>query len=282
MKFKKIYIEITNSCNFACSFCFKTERAAQFMTPEEFTEVLQKIKPFTNYIYLHVLGEPLLHPRFSEILSLAKEYNIFVNITTNGGLLSRKREILLANPPRQINISLHDAEENITESLWGNYMENVLEFAKIAAPYTYINLRLWNGGSAKSTSFNTFCLKKITDFFEINSAEFIKHEKDTGLKLSDHIFLQTAPRFEWPDGETQRNEQTKTCYALRDQLAILVDGTIVPCCIDADGALKLGNIFTDNLAAVLNSERAQKIRNGFIQHTISEEFCKSCGFFLNK
>jgi len=280
LKFKKIYIEITNSCNFACSFCFKTERATKFMSPEEFGVVLQNIKPFTNYIYLHVLGEPLLHPKLNELLLLAKQSGIFVNITTNGGLLKRNEEILLAFPPRQINISLHDAQENIAENEWDNYLENVLNFASGAAANTYINMRLWNGGVAESTAFNAFCLSKIADFFDKSTDDFIKNEKDTGLKLADHIFLQTAPRFDWPDGEVQRNGETKTCYALRDQIAILVDGTIVPCCLDADGAMSLGNIFTGNLDNILNEERAQKIRNGFINNTITEEFCKSCGFFI--
>jgi radical SAM protein with 4Fe4S-binding SPASM domain len=67
---------------------------------------------------------------------------------------------------------------------------------------------------------------------------------------------------------------------LRDQIAILVDGTIVPCCLDADGAMNLGNIFTDDLAEILKAERAQNIRNGFINNTITEIFCKSCGFFI--
>lgn len=280
MKFKKIYIEITNSCNFACSFCFKTERPTRFISPEEFAVVLEAIHPYTNYIYLHVLGEPLLHPRFEELLALAQKTDMQVNITTNGGLLKRKEAALIHYPPRQINISLHDAEENIAENEWDNYLENVLYFATKIAATTYINLRLWNGGVASSMAFSDFCTRKISAYFEKMPEDFTKNEKDTGVKLADHIFLQTAPRFVWPDGETVRNQQTKTCYALRDQIAILVDGTIVPCCLDADGAMKLGNIFTDDLGEVLNGERAQKIRNGFMNNTITEDFCKTCGFFI--
>lgn len=250
------------------------------MSPEEFGVILKKIKPYTNYIYLHVLGEPLLHPHLDEILALAKNAEIHVNITTNGGLLKRKEEILFTNPPRQINISLHDAEENIAESEWENYINSVLTFATNAADNTYINMRLWNGGVESSQGFNTFFLSKIAYYFNKPTDELIKNVKDTGLKLADHIFLQTAPRFDWPDGETQRTETHKTCYALRDQIALLVDGTIVPCCLDADGAINLGNIFTDNFDEILNGERAQKIRNGFINHTITEDHCKTCGFFI--
>lgn len=250
------------------------------MSPDEFAVVLDAIRPYTNYVYLHVLGEPLLHPRIGDMLELAEKAGINVNITTNGGLLNRKEAILLNYPVRQINISIHDAEENIEENKWNNYLDGILHFATKAAAKTYINLRLWNSGVESSLDFNAFCLNKIATYFEKSPNEFTKEDKDTGLKLANHIFLQTAPRFDWPDGETQRNISQKTCYALRDQIAILVDGTIVPCCLDADGVMNLGNIFTDNLAVVLNGERAQKIRKGFINHTITEEHCKTCGFFI--
>jgi len=250
------------------------------MTAEEFTRVLEAIKPYTNYVYLHVLGEPLLHPQLKTLLSIANDAKIQVNITTNGGLLKRNEAILLEQPVRQINISLHDAEENIAEGEWNNYLNNILHYATKAAANTYVNLRLWNGGVDTSVAFNNFCKQHIATYFGLDANTFLKNEKDTGIKLADHIFLQTAARFEWPGGDMMHNETAKTCYALRDQIAILVDGTIVPCCLDADGAMNLGNIFSDKLEDVLNSERAQKIRKGFINHTITEEFCKSCGFFI--
>lgn len=250
------------------------------MSVEEFAVVINTIKPYTNYVYLHLLGEPLLHPRFTEILQIAQQADILVNITTNGSLLIRNEKALVSNSVRQINISLHDAEENIVQADWDSYMNNVLYFARQAAPTSYINLRLWNAGVTASEPFNAFCLSKIADFFDFKVDDLKKEDKDTGVKLADHIFLQTALRFDWPDGETHRNEQRKTCYALRDQIAILADGTVVPCCLDANGAMNLGNIFTDNFETIINSERADKIRKGFMNHTITEEFCRSCGFFI--
>jgi len=250
------------------------------MTADEFARVLETIKPYTSYVYLHVLGEPLLHPQLKALLTMASDANVYVNITTNGRLLKRNEAILLEQPVRQINISLHDAEENIDQSEWSNYLNNILDYATKAAANTYVNLRLWNAGVDTSIAFSDFCKHHIASYFGLDANSFLKNEKDTGLKLSDHVFLQTAARFEWPDGEVTRNDSTKTCYALRDQIAILVDGTIVPCCLDADGAMNLGNIFSDKLEDVLNSERAQKIRKGFINHQLTEEFCKSCGFFI--
>lgn len=280
MKFKKIYIEITNSCNFNCSFCFQTGRAKAFMSPDDFRIICKKIKPFTSYIYLHVLGEPLLHPRFEEILQIAAENELNVNITTNGSLISRKKDILLRNNVRQINISLHDAEENIAQNELNEYLNDIFEYAKSAADNTYVNLRLWNAGETNSNEFNQYCTDKIKQHFPSANTNLNESSKEKGIKLANHIFLQTAPRFEWPDGGENRSPETRTCYALRDQIAILAEGSVVPCCLDADGNMNLGNVFEQDLTKILGSTRAQKIRNGFINHKITEEFCKSCGFFI--
>lgn len=250
------------------------------MSPEDFRTICKKIKPFTSYIYLHVLGEPLLHPHFEEILQIAAENELNVNITSNGSLIARKQDILLRNNVRQINISLHDAEENIASENLEKYLNEILNYAILAANKTYVNLRLWNSGETASDKFNQICIEKIKEYFPEANTNLSESTKEKGIKLSDHIFLQTAPRFEWPDGGENRSPETRTCYALRDQIAILAEGTIVPCCLDADGNMNLGNVFEDDLEKILNSERAQKIKNGFINHKITEDFCKSCGFFI--
>lgn len=252
------------------------------MEPSEFRIVVDKIRPYTDYIYLHVLGEPLLHPKIEEILSIANDASLNVNITTNGSLIPKKKDALLRQTIRQINISLHDAEENITPDKWDSYLNSVLDYAVSANDKTYVNLRLWNTGVESSHEFNQTCLKKLGEVFNKNPEELYLNGKDTGIKLTDRVFLQHAPRFEWPDGEKERSKTTKTCYALRDQIAVLAEGTVVPCCIDGDGNLELGNLFREELSDILQSERAKKIRTGFINHTITEDYCKTCGFFINQ
>lgn len=280
LRFKKIYIEITNVCNFHCSFCVTTSRANQFISPENFSIIVEKIRPFTDYIYLHVLGEPLLHPRFADILEIAHQAGLNVNITTNGGLIEKKNDILLSHAIRQINVSLHDAEENVAPQQWEQYLNSVLNYAVEAAPNTYVNLRLWNAGVESSSDFNRNFITKIAERFNIPVADLQTADLRTSFKLADRVFIQYAPRFDWPDGITERSQGNKTCYALRDQLAILVDGTVVPCCIDAEGNMPLGNVFTTDLSEILASQRAEKIRIGFMNHKITEDFCKSCGFFV--
>ena len=281
MKFKKIYIEITNSCNFDCSFCFKTARASRFMSVDEFRLVVEKVRPFTNYIYLHVLGEPLLHPHLDEILSIAEAAGLNINITTNGGLLEKKKEILLTHSIRQINISLHDAEENIAALKWPEYLNSVLDFATEIAPKTYVCLRLWNTSNVESAYFNTLCSEQIAKQFELTIQLLNEKTSGNGVKLADHIFLQRAPRFEWPDENNPQTQTQKNCYALRDHIAILANGQVVPCCLDADANMKLGNIFTQDLTDILATDKAKDIKKGFEQRKIVEPLCATCGFIID-
>jgi len=248
------------------------------MSVDEFRLIVEKIRPFTNYIYLHVLGEPLLHPQLDEILTIAENASLNINITTNGSLLERKKEIILNHSIRQINISLHDAEENITSDKWGEYLQSALDFAIVLAPATYICLRLWNTSNEKSADFNTFCLDRIASTFHLTSELLNKETNGNGLKLADHIFLQQSPRFEWPDESHAGVQTPKTCYALRDHIAILSDGQVVPCCLDADGNMKLGDIYTEDLADILDTKKAKDIKKGFEQRKTVESICETCGF----
>ena len=281
MRFKKIYIEITNSCNFDCSFCFKTARATKFMSPQEFRTVVDKIRPFTNYIYLHVLGEPLLHPQLDEILSIAEAAGLNINITTNGGLLKRKKDILFKHTVRQVNVSLHDAEENIAPDKWDDYLNSTLDYALKASPDTYVCFRLWNTTSETSEVFNSFFLSRIADKFKLSEEVLNGNTNGNGIKLAEHIFLQRAPRFEWPNEKHTGTQTQKHCYALRDHIAILADGQVVPCCLDANAVLKLGNIFDEELSEILKTQRANDIKKGFEQRKVVEPLCASCGFIID-
>jgi radical SAM protein with 4Fe4S-binding SPASM domain len=250
------------------------------MSPDEFRLVVEKIRPFTDYIYLHVLGEPLLHPKLDEILTIAENAGLNINITTNGGLLERKKEMLLNHSVRQINISLHDAEENIDKDKWTDYLQTALNFSKEAATKSYVSLRLWNTSNAESAEFNTLCINKIAETFQLSLSELIEKTNGNGVKLSGNIYFNRAPRFEWPDENAAPSHTKKTCYALRDHIAILADGQVVPCCLDADANLFLGNIFTENLAEILEKERAVNIKKGFEQYKIVEPLCATCGFIV--
>ena len=153
------------------------------MSVDEFRFVVQEIRPFTDYVYLHVLGEPLLHPHFQEMLQVASDVGLKVNISTNGSLLRRHIDFLTEHPVRQLNISLHDAEENIPRDNWPEFIQSMLEFAQQLSQNTFINFRLWNQTNQASEEFNEVCLKKIQNCFTLPELFYQIPETERNITL---------------------------------------------------------------------------------------------------
>ena len=148
---KKAYVEITNRCNLACSFCPKTKRAPRTMSAQEFDLILSRLEGYVQYVYLHVMGEPLLHPELTTLFALAKARNMKICITTNGTLLQkRSSELLAAESLHKISVSLHSFEGNDgADEQELAYLEQVWDFAEKAAKKgVIVALRLWNDGGA--------------------------------------------------------------------------------------------------------------------------------------
>lgn len=275
MKFKKIYVEITNVCNMTCSFCHKINRNLEFMKLNKFEKILKKIHGFTNYIYLHVKGEPLLHREIYEFIELAEKYDIKVNITTNGTILNK--EILNLASLRQINFSIHSFEGGEREKK-KDYILNILNYSILAEKNGKISsLRLWNLNNGNFSKEILETIKFIASFFdkEINF-NIINIKK--GIKLSKKIFLNFEDVFEWPDLKNDYYEEKGFCYGLKSHIAILVDGTVIPCCLDDEGLIKLGNIFDEDLDEILKNKRTLDILEGFKKRLCTEELCKRCSF----
>lgn len=277
-RFKKIYIEITNICNLKCSFCPDTKRKKTFMKVKDFEKIIKQIKKYTNLIALHVKGEPLMHPELEEILGICDSENINVNITTNGTLLYEKRNILInSSALRQINISLHSINENANMN--STYLNNVFEAVKKITNERniYISYRLWNLKDISENDCNLHILKKLED--EYNYTELPNKAKYSEfIKLKENVFLNQDTKFEWPSIGNKEISTEGTCLGLRNQIAILVNGDVVPCCLDQNGEIKLGNIFEINIDDILNSDLSIKIKKGFEEGKVLHNLCKKCGY----
>ncbi len=284
-KFKKIYIEVTNCCNLACSFCHHTHRSKVFMRPAIFAEILERVKGYTAFISLHVLGEPLLHPDFDQLLARSHQHGLQVNLVTNGTLVGRHRQTLLTAPAlRQISISLHSLAQ-MEQPVAAAHLQEILDFAKEASRTTalYISLRLWNlreEGCEEKADWNDRLLQQVTTAFALPalSAEVLQAER--GIPLAPRVFLNPEQQFTWPHPAGPDLGRQGYCRGLRDHLAILVDGTVVPCCLDADGLLALGNLLEQPLEEILAGSRALQIRGGFEQQRIVESLCRRCAYRL--
>ncbi|MBC7958623.1 MAG: radical SAM protein, partial [Vallitaleaceae bacterium] len=286
-KFKRVYIEITNTCNLNCSFCPPTKRAGAFMELEAFERILDKIKGYSQYLYFHVKGEPLLHPELKGFLEMSFEKGFKVNITTNGTRLHELKELLLTQPAiRQINISLQSFEHQ-PDSLQKEYMEQVLQFVKEARERTQIiiELRLWNLELEKvedpAYGRNHELLKCIEQGLQLPKELQETLSEGKGVKIADRIYLSQSYEFEWPDIKRPVISTKGFCYGLRQQIAILVDGTVVPCCLDSEGDLSLGNIFeVVSFEEIVDSSTATALVEGFSVREVVAPLCQRCGYRL--
>ena len=271
-RFKKIYIEITNKCNLNCTFCSPLKRELKEMSVEEFSLIISKIKSFTDYIYLHVKGEPLLHSHLDEILSICDKENIKVNITTNGTLLKEKFNILNNhNCIRQINISLH------SENNYKNYFENVFDISKQLCGKMFISFRLWTLDNLKLDKKSTIIVDKIINSYNLSTDIVEKIKKDKSVKIFNNTYVNKDNLFDWPDINKDLNINGM-CYGLDTHIAILVNGDVVPCCLDANGDIVLGNIFKEDLDNILSSELVKNIIEGFKNNKSICKLCKNCNF----
>ncbi|MBU5437354.1 SPASM domain-containing protein [Tissierella sp. MSJ-40] len=284
-KFKKVYIEITNVCNLQCDFCPQIMREPNFMGIEEFTHILSEIKGFTDYIYFHIKGEPLLHPDIDKFLDISYEKGFKVNITTNGTLIDKVKDKLMGKPAlRQINFSLHSFDGNTKLTNKEDYLKEIFNFIKETRDEEslIIALRLWNLDEDniinKEAKRNKEIIEKIEEEFNLPFKIQEEITPQRGIKIGDRLYLNQDSRFQWPDLDAEELNDVGFCYGLRDQIGILSDGTVIPCCLDGEGVINLGNIFETSFSEIIMGDRAKKIYEGFSNRKVVEELCRKCGY----
>ena len=272
MRFQKVYLEISNVCNLHCAFCPGTQRMSHIMSEEAFASLLPKLRPYTDFLYFHLMGEPLLHPQLARFLELARQWDFKVILTTNGTLLTKQKEVLLNAPAlHKLNISLHAFEANDLEVSFQQYLHDCFAYAQAAEGNKLTVFRLWNQGGADA--LNNSILAEL-------EAHFPKpwQESRRGIRIAQKVFLEYGDKFDWPDLHASDLGNKVFCYGLRDQIGVLCDGTVVPCCLDHEGDLSLGNLFQQELEEILENPRAKAIYEGFVHRKASEELCRKCGY----
>ena len=281
-RFKKIYVEITNSCNLKCSFCPENKREKLFMRLNEFENIIKQIKDYTNLIALHVKGEPLLHPDLEKILKICEENDILVNITTNATLLEKNVDMLIASKAvRQLNLSLHSINKNENTDIYNfeQYIQSVFNATRkiLKESKIIISYRLWNLENIEENGENYRILKELENEFKINDLVNVA-KKESFVKLAENAFLNQDLEFVWPSMNSNVISECGTCWGLRNQVAILVNGDVVPCCLDENGEINLGNIHKSTFEEILDTNLAKKLIKGFEENKIIHNLCKRCGF----
>ncbi len=271
-RFRKIYLEISNICNLKCAFCPGTRRKKRAMSEEEFSQLLPKLRPWTDYLYFHLMGEPLCHPKLFTFLHLAHWAGFRVILTTNGtGLLALGEGLLNCPGLHKVNVSLHAFEANDLDMPFETYLDGCLAFGQMAQGKVLVSYRLWNHGGADG---------KNEEILQALHARFphpwVQERK--GIRIAQRVYLEHGDQFDWPDLQGEIQSEQVFCYGLHDQVGVLCDGTVVPCCLDHEGDIPLGNLFQQELGEILNTPRAKAIVDGFRCGNAPEELCRRCGY----
>lgn len=270
-KYSRAYVEITNICNKNCSFCHGTRRPKHRMSLAEFSKIAEQLLPLTDYIYFHIMGEPTTHPELCDMIKHATSLGLKCAVTTNGTLLDKCYEELISSGVYKVNLSVHSFEDGTDEDYY-RYLDSLCRFANKASERGVLTvLRLWNNGHDDGRNDRTL--------------NFLKSSLDgewkwgaRGARIRHRLHLEYGERFDWPDMNAPLGDEHVFCYGLGDHFGILCDGSVVPCCLDSEGDITLGNVFDSPLSDILNSERAKVIHEGFCRRIATEELCRRCGY----
>ncbi len=282
-KFTKVNIEISNICNLQCSFCPEVVRTKKLISLELFRRIIEQVAPITEQVCFHLMGDPLVHRQLKELVEIAHEFKTKIFFVTNGVLLKEKQTELLLHPAfRQVNFSLHSFNDNFPGRDPSDYLRRIFKYTDLAMqerPDLFINFRLWNLSDPRgSTSKNQEMLKRISDHFEVSINPNVDVRQQKGLRIKNRLYMHFDTEFVWPSMDLPTLGTQGSCYGLSSHFGILVDGTVVPCCLDKEGSIALGNIQHESIMEILNSTRSQNILAGFKNKKLVEGLCQRCQY----
>ncbi len=289
-QFAKVHIEISNICNLKCSFCPEVVRDKKLISTQLFRQAVRQVAPLTEQIAFHLMGDPLLHPHLQELVEICAEEQAKIFFVTNGVLLREKQSELLLHPAfRQVNFSLHSFADNFPGRDPGEYLERIFTYcerALLERPDLYLNFRLWNLQETRgSVEDQRDLLKRVAARFDCTPPAAVDVQRKKSHRLRGRLYLHFDTEFVWPDPQAPVLHTRGRCHGLSSHFGILADGTVVPCCLDKEGVIALGNISEKPVVEILADARARNIREGFHARRLVEDLCQRCQYierFQNK
>ena len=283
MKFYRIYIELTNVCGLRCTFCPTKELPTQDMDLDFFETVIEDVKAYTKEVACHVMGDPLTLNNLSKYLDIIHKHGLKALLTTSGYFLKKHTYETLFHPcVKQINVSLNSYNKNDTSITFEQYLSPILSLCQEKLERKrdiFINLRVWNLDEKMSEdTFNKKLFLKLSTAFNMElNLDAIYEKKENTIRLAYKILLHFDHYFEWPS-LSNRNYGDGTCQGLQSHIGILASGKVIPCCLDGDGVIGLGNLHDESLKDIFLNKRTTNMIKGFNHAKAVEELCQKCSY----
>ena len=278
-KFHKVYLELTNICGLTCDFCPTKNTQTTTIDLSFYEKILIQLKPYTKDIAFHVFGDPLTLSNLEKYLDLALQHSFKVHITTTGYYLKKfDPNLFLHKAIKQINFSLNSYNKNEMKISLEEYLEPMFKVCDLKLEkkvHNFINFRLWNLDDTNSeTNFNQTIFKILSKKFNIDLSNL---DYTKPKRLENQILIDFDKYFKWPSLE-DKDISNGYCHGLSAQIAILANGTVVPCCLDSFGIINLGDLHINSLKEILFSKKSIDIVEGFANNIAVEELCQKCTF----
>jgi radical SAM protein with 4Fe4S-binding SPASM domain len=253
------------------------------MSLEFFEEVVKEAQNFSKEIACHVVGDPLTLPNLSAYLDIVHKYKMKAMLTTSGYFMKKHAFETLFHPAvKQINVSLNAFNKNDTSISFEQYMRPILNLCHEKVKQKkelFINLRMWNLDEIMSEkAFNSELFNVLEQSFDVElNLESLDPKEKKSIRLENKVLLHFDNYFEWPSLENQ-NYGHGTCQGLSSHIGVLANGDVIPCCLDNDAVMKLGNLKEQSLKEIVHEKRATAMRDGFKVGQCSEEMCLKCSY----
>jgi radical SAM protein with 4Fe4S-binding SPASM domain len=253
------------------------------MDLEFFESIVQQAKPFTKEIACHVVGDSLTLSNLGDYLDIIHKYNMKAMLTTSGYFMKKHPYETLFHPAvKQINVSLNAFNKNDTSITFEQYMKPILAlcYEKVKQEKElFINLRMWNLDEMMSEkAFNTELFEWLQSAFNVVlDLNKLDPKEQKSIRLDNKVLLHFDNYFEWPSLKNPMYGHG-TCQGLSSHIGILANGEVIPCCLDSDGVMALGNLHKQRLADVVYGTRATAMIEGFKHAQCSEELCLKCSY----
>lgn len=267
---KRIYLEITNSCNLNCPFC-EANKKNDIMCLDDVKRNLDEIKKITNYVYLHILGEPLSHPFFNDILDYCDKLTLNIQLVTNGTLLHKYPDIFKHPSLRKLSISIHSIDNLNIDNSYFKTINRLLNTSR--NENQYLELRFYDLPNLKAKA------KKYYDYLKENYA-LSNTTKIGSYKINDNSYLYIQDLFHWPNINDKYISNHGKCLGAINMLGILCNGDVVMCCLDPSGHTKIGNIYDNKLIDILNSKEYLNIIDNLKKGILISPLCQRCTYRL--
>ena len=304
---ERCYLEVTSDCNYRCAWCVhpRLKRPKRHIGWDLACEALRQIREheIARNLYLNFIGEPLLYPRLFELVQRARRLGLPVHLITNGSLLDRERlEAIGAAGLASIKVSHVGSADGsvpppeaasagltgLIRALRGtNTRVGVVLMTSLPdLPRGIPGLRtLCTAAELDRTVARVHAL--ASQAVEVTPLEEVRRRLtdidwrwwNAAIALNQTLFLEIRPMLDWgnalgPAGLVPATHGS--CGALRDKVGILESGDVVPCCVDYEGEMTLGNLRERPLVEILESPLARRLRESFARQEVVLPKCATC------